>query len=147
MHRDNVPDEGARFLRRARQTGLFTPVVFHTSQYDPERGTPPFAVGITIVLTSCSTWYSIPLNGREVDCPLLSINFSTLRLTLRRRCAGLALRDAAAHSPEMLDRIVTVDTLVAATSSAAGCTQDRRDLAGNAQRGLSRWGATHSYLW
>lgn len=47
MRRGNVPDEGLRFLREMRDRGLHRPTILTVGQYDPDRGTPPYAFGIT----------------------------------------------------------------------------------------------------
>jgi len=45
--RDGVPDEGLRFLTKMRRQGLYRPIVFYAGAIDWERGTPPYAFGIT----------------------------------------------------------------------------------------------------
>jgi CheY-like chemotaxis protein len=47
MCRDDIPDEGIRFVDQMRSTGVFRPTIFTLAQYDPSRGTPPYAFGIT----------------------------------------------------------------------------------------------------
>jgi CheY-like chemotaxis protein len=47
MSRDGVDDEGLKFLARTRHAGLRVPVIFSLARFDPSRGTPPFAFGIT----------------------------------------------------------------------------------------------------
>ncbi len=47
MRRGQVADEGIRFIKRMRQGGLYRPTIFTVGQYQPERGTPPHAFGIT----------------------------------------------------------------------------------------------------
>jgi hypothetical protein len=47
MARDGIQDEGIRFLSKVRQQGLKQPVIFAVGAYDPSRGTPPYAFGIT----------------------------------------------------------------------------------------------------
>lgn len=47
MHRGNTPDEGIRLLKRMRAMQLLTPIIFSVSHYEPERGTPPYAFGMT----------------------------------------------------------------------------------------------------
>jgi CheY-like chemotaxis protein len=47
VQRDGVEDEGLRFLARMRVAGLRIPVIFTLARFDPARGTPPFAFGIT----------------------------------------------------------------------------------------------------
>jgi len=45
--RDGVPDEGLRFLSQVRSRQLHRPTVFYTGVVDWDRGTPPYAFGIT----------------------------------------------------------------------------------------------------
>jgi CheY-like chemotaxis protein len=45
--RDEIPDEGLRFLREMRNRGLFRPTVLYAGAIDWEKGTPPYAFGIT----------------------------------------------------------------------------------------------------
>jgi len=47
MARGGINDEGIRFLARMRRQGFQQPVVFTVGAYDPGRGTPPYAFGIT----------------------------------------------------------------------------------------------------
>lgn len=47
MMRDQIPDEGSRFLREARKRGIAKPTIFTVGRYDPDRGVPPHAFGIT----------------------------------------------------------------------------------------------------
>ena len=47
MARDGIEDEGLRLLRKMRSNEMVTPVIFSVGRLDPERGTPPFAFGIT----------------------------------------------------------------------------------------------------
>lgn len=47
MRRGTVDDEGIRFLSEMRARGLYRPTIFTPGYYEPERGTPPFAFGIT----------------------------------------------------------------------------------------------------
>jgi len=47
MRRENVPDEGLRFLEQIRLQGLHHPTIFTVGQYEPGRGVPPYAFGIT----------------------------------------------------------------------------------------------------
>jgi CheY-like chemotaxis protein len=47
MRRGTVPDEGLRLLQTMRENGLYRPVIFTVGQFEPERGTPPYAFGIT----------------------------------------------------------------------------------------------------
>ncbi|MEM2126374.1 MAG: response regulator [Candidatus Methanosuratincola sp.] len=45
--RNGRPDEGLRFLADMRKQGLYRPTVFYASAIDWDRGTPPYAFGIT----------------------------------------------------------------------------------------------------
>jgi len=47
MARDGVDDEGIRFLARMRTAGLNCRTIFTVGRYQPERGTPAYAFGIT----------------------------------------------------------------------------------------------------
>jgi CheY-like chemotaxis protein len=47
MSRDGVDDEGIRFLTRMRSANLPCRTIFTVGRYQPERGTPPYAFGIT----------------------------------------------------------------------------------------------------
>lgn len=47
MARDGVDDEGQRLLKRMRTGGMSQHLIFTVGRYQPERGTPPFAFGIT----------------------------------------------------------------------------------------------------
>jgi len=47
MARDGVADEGIRFLAQLRKRGAHPPVIFTVGRYQPERGTPAYAFGIT----------------------------------------------------------------------------------------------------
>ena len=47
IRRGTRPDEGLRFLESIRRDGLVRPTIFTAGTYQPERGTPPFAFGIT----------------------------------------------------------------------------------------------------
>jgi CheY-like chemotaxis protein len=47
MERDGIPDEGLRFLTEMRTRGLFRRTIFYIGVVDWERGTPPYAFGIT----------------------------------------------------------------------------------------------------
>jgi CheY-like chemotaxis protein len=53
MERDEVPDEGIRFLERMRQDGVRIPVIFTVGRFDPALGTPAFAFGITNRVDEC----------------------------------------------------------------------------------------------
>lgn len=47
MRRGAVGDEGIRFLKEMRTRGLYRPTIFTPGYFEPERGTPPYAFGIT----------------------------------------------------------------------------------------------------
>jgi CheY-like chemotaxis protein len=47
MRRGAVQDEGLRFIRESRARGIYRPTILSVGQFDPGRGTPPYAVGIT----------------------------------------------------------------------------------------------------
>jgi DNA-binding NtrC family response regulator len=47
MRRGPTPDEGMRFLNRMRLNGINLPTIFTVGQYEPGRGTPAHAFGIT----------------------------------------------------------------------------------------------------
>jgi CheY-like chemotaxis protein len=47
MARDSIQDEGLRFLDAARKAGVYRPTIFTVGRYQPDRGTPPYAFGIT----------------------------------------------------------------------------------------------------
>jgi CheY-like chemotaxis protein len=47
MARDGVDDEGLRLLKRMRTGGVSQRLIFTVGRYQPERGTPAFAFGIT----------------------------------------------------------------------------------------------------
>ena len=47
MARDGIDDEGQRLLKRMRTGGMSQHLIFTVGRYQPERGTPPFAFGIT----------------------------------------------------------------------------------------------------
>jgi CheY-like chemotaxis protein len=47
MRRDSIPDEGVRFLNRIRREGVYQPTIFTVGRYEPNRGTPAYAFGIT----------------------------------------------------------------------------------------------------
>jgi hypothetical protein len=47
MARGNVPDEGLQLLQQMKDKALYCPVIFTVGLYDPSRGTPPYAFGIT----------------------------------------------------------------------------------------------------
>ena len=45
--RDGIVDEGIRFLTRMRGFEIKCPTIFTVGRYEPGRGTPPYAFGIT----------------------------------------------------------------------------------------------------
>lgn len=47
MRRGEVPDEGLRFIRESRARGIYRPTILSVGQFNPDQGTPPYAVGIT----------------------------------------------------------------------------------------------------
>jgi len=47
MARNGVEDEGMRFLSRSIELGVNRPTIFTVGNYDPSRGTPPYAFAIT----------------------------------------------------------------------------------------------------
>ena len=47
MRRGTLADEGLRFLERTRREKIYLPTIFTVGQYQPDRGTPPYAFGIT----------------------------------------------------------------------------------------------------
>jgi CheY-like chemotaxis protein len=47
MRRGTSANEGLRFLERARGGGNDRPIIFTVGEYHPDRGTPPYAFGIT----------------------------------------------------------------------------------------------------
>lgn len=47
MDRDGVPDEGLRFLAKMRKRNLYRPTIFYIGRFDPDRGIPPHAFGMT----------------------------------------------------------------------------------------------------
>ena len=47
MRRGDVPDEGLLLLRKAREEGFTQPIIFMVGKFEPDRGTPPYAFGIT----------------------------------------------------------------------------------------------------
>ena len=53
MERDGVDDEGTRFLKKMRDKHVNVPVIFTVGRFDRERGTPPFAFGITNRVDEC----------------------------------------------------------------------------------------------
>ena len=53
MARDGIEDEGLRLLKRMREMQIDVPIVFTVGRFDPARGTPPFAFGITNRVDEC----------------------------------------------------------------------------------------------
>jgi len=47
MRRDGVPDEGLNFLNKTIERGIHRPTIFTVGQFDPSRGVPAYAFGIT----------------------------------------------------------------------------------------------------
>lgn len=47
MARGGVEDAGLKLLAKMRKAGLYQPIVFTVGRYQPERGTPAYAFGIT----------------------------------------------------------------------------------------------------
>ncbi|MEN0045548.1 MAG: response regulator, partial [Bacteroidota bacterium] len=48
IHRENSPSEGTDFLEKARiQNQELPPFIFSIANFEPERGVPPYAFGIT----------------------------------------------------------------------------------------------------
>jgi len=47
MRRGTSEDEGLKFLTRMRQDRVYRPTIFTVGGYHPDRGTPPYAFGIT----------------------------------------------------------------------------------------------------
>jgi CheY-like chemotaxis protein len=47
MMRNDVPDEGIRFLAQMRSRNLYRPTIFTVGRFKPELGTPAYAFGIT----------------------------------------------------------------------------------------------------
>lgn len=47
MLRNGIPDEGQRFLQQSRVLGIDRPTIFSVGRFEPDRGTPPYAFGIT----------------------------------------------------------------------------------------------------
>ncbi len=46
MRRGTTPDEGQRFLLETRRLGIARPTIFSVYNFEPERGTPPYAFAI-----------------------------------------------------------------------------------------------------
>jgi DNA-binding NtrC family response regulator len=53
IERDEVQDEGIRFLKRMRDKGIPIPVIFTVGRFNPALGTPSFAFGITNRVDEC----------------------------------------------------------------------------------------------
>jgi CheY-like chemotaxis protein len=47
MKRGNIDDEGLNFLKEIRIKNFYTPTIFTVGNYKPDKGTPPYAFGIT----------------------------------------------------------------------------------------------------
>ncbi len=47
MNRDGIPDEGLRFLNETIRRGVSRPTIFTVANFDPSRGVPAYAFGIT----------------------------------------------------------------------------------------------------
>ncbi len=47
MRRGDIPDEGQQFLSETLKRGIQRPTIFSVYQFEPERGVPPYAFGIT----------------------------------------------------------------------------------------------------
>jgi CheY-like chemotaxis protein len=47
MARNQIVDEGLNLLNLMRNSGVYCPTIFSVGRFEPERGTPPFAFGIT----------------------------------------------------------------------------------------------------
>jgi CheY-like chemotaxis protein len=47
MKRGDIVDEGLRFLNETIKRGIMQPMIFTVGHYEPDRGVPPFAFGIT----------------------------------------------------------------------------------------------------
>lgn len=47
MRRGTVADEGLRFIRESRARGIYRPTILSVGHFNPEQGTPPYAIGIT----------------------------------------------------------------------------------------------------
>jgi hypothetical protein len=45
--RGQSADEGLRFLGEAKRRGVAKPTIFTVARYEPDRGVPPYAFGIT----------------------------------------------------------------------------------------------------
>lgn len=47
MSRDGIPDEGLRFLHESLERRVYRPTIFTVGNFDPSRGVPAYAFGIT----------------------------------------------------------------------------------------------------
>ncbi|NJL38498.1 MAG: hypothetical protein HC840_10180 [Leptolyngbyaceae cyanobacterium RM2_2_4] len=47
MSRDGIADEGLRFLNESIKRGIYRPTIFTVANFDPSRGVPAYAFGIT----------------------------------------------------------------------------------------------------
>jgi len=47
MRRGEIEDEGLRFIRESRARGIYRPTILTVGRFDPDRGTPAYAIGIT----------------------------------------------------------------------------------------------------
>lgn len=47
MSRDGIPDEGLRFLNESIKRGVYRPTIFTVANFEPSRGVPAYAFGIT----------------------------------------------------------------------------------------------------
>ena len=47
MSRNGIPDEGLRFLKESIKRSVYRPTIFTVANFDPSRGVPAYAFGIT----------------------------------------------------------------------------------------------------
>lgn len=47
MSRNGIPDEGLRFLKESVKRSVYRPTIFTVANFDPSRGVPAYAFGIT----------------------------------------------------------------------------------------------------
>lgn len=47
MNREGIEDEGLRFLNKTIQRGLHRYTIFYAARFDPSKGIPPYAFGMT----------------------------------------------------------------------------------------------------
>ena len=47
MSRNGIPDEGLRFLKESIKRNIYRPTIFTVANFDPSRGVPAYAFGIT----------------------------------------------------------------------------------------------------